>query len=100
MTDATATAPTPPAPAAAPPRQPRWRRFLVGFLVFLSVLFVPLAGLSVWVRNLVLDTDRYVDTVAPLARNEAITNLVADRLTTRLFKEVDVEDEVANPDRQ
>ena len=99
MTDATAT--TPAAPSAAPPRQPRWRRFLVGFLVFISVVFVPLAGLSVWVRNLVLDTDRYVDTVAPLARNEAITNLVADRLTTRLFKEVDVEAEAkdALPER-
>ena len=99
MTDATATAPA--APAKAPARQPRWRRFLVGFLVFLSVVFVPLAGLSVWVRNLVLDTDRYVDTVAPLARNEAVTNLVADRLTTRLFKEVDVEAEAkdALPER-
>src|SRR5262249_13443610 len=61
----------------------------------------PLAGLSVWVRNLVLDTDRYVDTVAPLARNEAITDLIADRLTTRLFQEVDVEAEAkdALPER-
>ena len=90
MTDATATA-GPAQPAQARPRQPRWRRALVATLVILSVVFVPLAGVSVWVRNLVLDTDRYVDTVAPLARNEAITNVVADRLTTRLFKEVDVE---------
>jgi hypothetical protein len=96
MTEATTTA-----PPATRPRLPFWRRFLVGFLVFLSVVLVPLAGLSVWVRNLVLDTDRYVDTVAPLARNEAITNLVADRLTTRLFKQVDVEAEAkdALPER-
>ena len=96
MTDATTTA-----PPATRPRLPFWRRFLVGFLVFLSVVLVPLAGLSVWVRNLVLDTDRYVDTVAPLARNEAVTNLVADRLTTRLFKQVDVEAEAkdALPER-
>jgi hypothetical protein len=100
MTDATATAGTA-EPTQAPARQPRWRRFLVGFLVVLSVIFVPLAGLSVWVRNLVLDTDRYVDTVAPLARNQAVTNLVADRLTTRLFREVDVEAEAkdALPER-
>ena len=50
-------------------------------------MLVPLAGLSVWVRNLVLDTDNYVDTVAPLARNKAITDQVANRLTTRLFQE-------------
>jgi hypothetical protein len=96
MTEATTTA-----PPATRPRLPFWRRFLVGFLVFLSVVLVPLAGLSVWVRNLVLDTDRYVDTVAPLARNEAVTNLVADRLTTRLFKQVDVQAEAkdALPER-
>src|SRR5215471_20416572 len=99
MTDATATADA--APAPSPARQPRWRRFLVGFLVFLSVVLVPLAGVSVWVRNLVLDTDRYVDTVSPLVRNEAITNLVAERLTTRLFRQVDVEAEAkdALPER-
>jgi hypothetical protein len=89
----TTTAGTPPTgtpSAEGKKRLPFWRRFLVGLLVVLSVVVVPLAGLSVWVRNLVLDTDRYVDTVAPLARNEAVTNLVADRLTTRLFREVDV----------
>src|SRR5262252_3117418 len=100
MTDATATA-GPAQPTQAPPKLPRWRRALVAILVIVSVVLVPIAGLTVWVRNLVLNTDRYVDTVAPLARNEAITNLVADRLTTRLFKEVDVEAEAkdALPDR-
>ena len=100
MTDATATA-GPAQPTEAPPKLPRWRRALVAILVIVSVVLVPIAGLTVWVRNLVLNTDRYVDTVAPLARNEAITNLVADRLTTRLFKEVDVEAEAkdALPDR-
>lgn len=74
-------------------RLPRWRRALVAILVILSVLLVPLAGLSVWVRSLVLDTDRYVDTVAPLAENEVITNQIANRLTDRLFAEVDVQQE-------
>src|SRR5215471_13594823 len=100
MTDATATA-GPAQPTQAPPKLPRWRRALVAILVIVSVVLVPIAGLTVWVRNLVLDTDRYVDTVAPLARNEAVTNLVADRLTTRLFRQVDVEAEAkdALPDR-
>jgi hypothetical protein len=88
MTEATATA-----PSATKPRLPFWRRFLVGFLVVLSVVLLPLAGMSVFVRNLVLDTDNYVDTVAPLAKNEAITDEVADRLTTRLFQRVNVAEE-------
>jgi hypothetical protein len=88
-------------PSEAPRRLPRWRRALVATLVILSVVLVPLAGLSVWVRNLVLDTDKYVETVAPLAKNKAITDLVAERATDRLFARVDVEAEAkdALPER-
>jgi hypothetical protein len=74
----------------APRRLPRWRRALVATFVIVSVVLVPLAGLSVWVRNLVLDTNHFVDTVEPLARNKAITDLVAERATDRLFQQVDV----------
>jgi hypothetical protein len=77
-------------PSEAPRRLPRWRRALVAIFVIVSVVLVPLAGLSVWVRNLVLDTNHYVDTVEPLARNKAITDLVAKRATDRLFQQVDV----------
>jgi hypothetical protein len=90
MTDATATAGAA-EPSEAPRKLPRWRRALVAILVIVSVVLVPLAGLSIWVRNLVLDTNHYVDTVAPLAHNRAITDLVAERATNRLFQQVDVE---------
>jgi len=82
-------------------RLPRWRRALVAILVILSVVLLPIAGLTVWVRNLVLDTDKYVDTVAPLASNKDITDTVANRITNKLFSEVDVEKEVndALPER-
>jgi hypothetical protein len=88
-------------PAEIPKRLPRWRRALVAILVIVSVVLVPLAGLSVWVRNLVLDTDKYVSTVAPLATNKAITDVVAKRATNRLFQQVDVEARAkdALPDR-
>src|SRR5215216_4291899 len=88
-------------PSETPRRLPRWRRALVATIVIVSVVLVPLAGLSVWVRNLVLDTDKYVDTVAPLATNKAITDVVADRATDRLFAAVDVEAEAkdALPER-
>src|SRR6266480_8012573 len=78
-------------PTETPKRLPRWRRALVAILVIVSVVLVPLAGLSIWVRNLVLDTNHYVDTVAPLAKNRAITDVVAKRATDRLFQEVNVE---------
>src|SRR5213596_1269364 len=77
-------------PTATPKRLRRWRRALVATLVIVSAVLVPLAGLSVWARNLILDTDHFVDTVEPLARNKAITDLVAKRATDRLFQQVDV----------
>src|SRR6266516_1002059 len=88
-------------PAETPKRLPRWRRALVATLVIVSVVLVPLAGVSVWVRNLVLDTNHYVDTVAPLAKNRAITDVVAKRATDRLFQQVDVQAraKAALPDR-
>jgi hypothetical protein len=88
-------------PTETPKRLPRWRRALVAILVIVSVVLVPLAGLSIWVRNLVLDTNHYVDTVAPLATNKAITDVVATRATNRLFQQVDVEAQAkdALPDR-
>ena len=82
-------------------RLPRWRRALVAILVILSVVLLPIAGLTVWMRNLVLDTDKYVDTVAPLASNKDITDNVANRITNKLFSEVDVEQQAkeALPER-
>jgi hypothetical protein len=58
-------------PSGSTHRLPRRRRALVATLVI--VVLVPLAGLSVWVRNLVLDTNKYVDTVAPPATTNAFS---------------------------
>jgi hypothetical protein len=84
-----------------PPRLPRWRRALVATLVVLSIVLAPLAVIAIFVRNQVLDTDRYVDTVAPLAENEQIIETAADKLTARIFTAADVEQrtEDALPDR-
>src|SRR6266540_5127103 len=88
-------------PSAPARKLPRWRRALVAILVIVSVVLVPVAGLTVWVRNLVLDTDKYVDTVAPLASNKAITDNVANRITDKLFSQVNVEQQAkdALPER-
>lgn len=46
--------------------------------------------MTVWVRNEVLGTDRYVETVAPLARDPAVQAAVADRIATRIAQELDL----------
>ena len=48
---------------------------------------------AIWVRNQVLDTDRYVETVAPLASNPAIIEAAAANITATLFQHVNVEKE-------
>jgi hypothetical protein len=57
----------------------------VGFLL------TPPMAVAVWSRNTLLNTDRYVETVAPLAENEAIISDVADVVTDAIFAQIDVE---------
>ncbi|MET1003345.1 MAG: hypothetical protein ABWZ15_16170 [Acidimicrobiia bacterium] len=74
-----------------PSTVPRWRRILAWVLLILSCILVPLSVVAVWTKSELLDTDRYVQTVAPLARNAEIQEAVARRLSTLLFDNVDVE---------
>jgi len=64
-------------------------------LVALAVLLVPMSILGIWTRNQVLDTDRYVQTVAPLASDPAVQASVTDRVTEALYDSVDVKSKVA-----
>ncbi|MDX3230684.1 hypothetical protein [Streptomyces sp. ME19-01-6] len=43
-----------------------------GLLISLACLLVPVSLVSVWLHDVVLDTDRYVATVSPLAKDPAI----------------------------
>jgi hypothetical protein len=70
---------------------PRWRRILSALLIILSCVLVPLSIVAVWTRNQILNTNDYVQTVAPLARNEDIVNALSVRVTNTLFERVDVE---------
>jgi hypothetical protein len=76
-----------PATMPAPPRRWRWPVAVI-FLVVGCVL-APLAVVSTWASAVILDTDRYVATVAPLAANPAVQDAVATILSTRVFKAVD-----------
>src|SRR6478672_8627269 len=72
------------------PRQ-RWRSVVATLLIVIACILAPVAGVAVWMKNLVTDTDRYVTTVAPLARDPAIQSAVADKITAEIFAHVDVQ---------
>ncbi|MFD8633029.1 hypothetical protein [Streptomyces sp. NPDC059533] len=68
-----------------PPSTSRGRRIAASVasavLITLTCILVPVSLLTVWVHDIVLDTNRYVSTVAPLASNPAIEQAAAHRIT-------------------
>jgi hypothetical protein len=91
-----ASVPTEPAATSTDTRQPRWRRFLVGFLVVLVCVLAPLSVMGVWLRNTVLHTDQFVDTLAPLSDDPDVENAVANRVTNALVDSTDLEDRISD----
>jgi hypothetical protein len=72
-----------------------WIRSSAVVLLFaMGFLLVPTAGMAVWGRNTLLDTDRYVETVAPLSDEQQVIDSVAQRVTDAIFAQIDVEAEL------
>lgn len=76
---------------AARLRHRRMRRLGASVLLVLTLVLAPLAVVAVWVHDTVADTDRYVQTVAPLASEPAVQNALVNRLTDRVVSQVDVQ---------
>ncbi len=79
-----------------PSRHHRLRTVVGSLLLVLAVLLAPVSVLGVWMRNQLLDTDRYVETVTPLASDPAIQDAVTERVTTAIYDGVDVKTLVAD----
>ncbi|NUK23155.1 hypothetical protein HRW14_21725 [Streptomyces lunaelactis] len=58
-------------------------------LITITCILVPVSLITVWVHDIVLDTDRYVSTVAPLASNQAIEDAAVHRITEAVGVRVD-----------
>ncbi|MFE5405641.1 hypothetical protein ACFQ9Z_30600 [Streptomyces sp. NPDC056580] len=58
-------------------------------LIVLTCVLVPVALLATWVHDIVLDTDRYVATVDPLAKNPAVRDAAVHRITEAVGAHVD-----------
>jgi hypothetical protein len=81
----------------APPNGKPRRRRQVGrwtaavACLIIGCLLLPLGAVALWARTVVFDTDRYVAAVGPLARDPAIRNAVADRITAEVFTALDID---------
>lgn len=70
-------------------RQSGPRRVVVGFLVVLFALLLPLTLTITWAHQTVLNTDRYVSTVTPIASDPAVTAAVSRQVTDQLYTALD-----------
>jgi hypothetical protein len=82
--------------AAAPPRRaPRsrgvTRSLVAGVLLTLACVLAPVSVASVWASTVLSDTDRYVETVAPVADDPAVQEALADEVTIAVMENLDVE---------
>src|SRR5204863_10051807 len=66
------------------PRNRAGRKTAILTLLVLASILAPLAVASIWVKNQVTDTSRYVRAVKPLASNPASQSAEAANLTNAL----------------
>jgi hypothetical protein len=71
------------------------RSTTVVVLLVLATLCVTLAPVTVWGRNLVLNTDHYVTTLTPVAANPGVQNLVIRSVDNQVASHIDVKTLVA-----
>jgi hypothetical protein len=72
----------------APEKRPRARRtrgVIAWVLVILASLLIPISVLSAWAITTITNTDQYVATMSPLARNDIVTEHLATKATDALF---------------
>ncbi|MEY9964240.1 hypothetical protein ABIA33_002282 [Streptacidiphilus sp. MAP12-16] len=84
--------PAQPVGQSAPSRPPHHRGRSLASLLLLVVAWVlaPLCVVAVYAHSEITDTQRYVATMAPLAKNPAIQDAAANRITDLVIQQIDV----------
>lgn len=85
-----AQAASPPRPAAG--RHDTTRSFISALLIVVACLLAPLSVLSVWASTVVSQTDRYVETVAPIADDPGVQAAITDEVTAAVMENLNVAD--------
>jgi hypothetical protein len=79
-----------------PGKRRRARRIVATVLVILTIVVFTVAVPGTWARRTLLNTDRYVATVAPLAKDPAIQEYLARTVTAEVFSALDVQDRLSS----
>jgi hypothetical protein len=73
-----------------PARSGWWRTLVVTVCLVLVAIVAPLAIVATWAHDEISDTDRYVATVAPLARDPQLQDAIAARITNEITSRIDL----------
>ena len=72
-----------------------WRNAIAALCIAIGVVVLAAAISAVWLNQTVMDENRWVETMAPLAQNASIQDYVATTATNSLFAAVDIQGYVA-----
>ncbi|MFV0432591.1 MAG: hypothetical protein ACK5LO_01210 [Leucobacter sp.] len=79
------------APEPSGSRPGRGRSILAAVLIIVSVLAAPVAVIGTWARVQLVDTDRFVQTFAPLAEEPAVQTFLTDQVVEGIDQSVDID---------
>jgi hypothetical protein len=88
-------APAAPLPDSAPPSEARrlpWREIASWLLAVLASVAIAASVLAVWVHETMLDTDRFMEVVAPAVESEAVQAAAGEYLSNQLIAALDLTD--------
>ncbi|NUR61699.1 MAG: hypothetical protein HOV87_24020 [Catenulispora sp.] len=69
----------------------RVRTFFATLLVVLASVLALLSVVSVWAADTITDTDRFVATLSPLAKNPEVQDGVSNRITNLALDQIDID---------
>jgi len=68
-----------------------WRPLVAGLLIAIAALLAPISVVATWANDEIGDTNRYVDTVAPLASNPDVQQAIVKRIETEIYNYIDLD---------
>lgn len=68
-----------------------WRPLVAGLLIAVAALLAPVSVVATWARDEIGDTNRYIDTVGPLASDPAVQQAIVKRIETEIYNYIDLD---------
>lgn len=68
-----------------------WRSVFAAMFVLISIVLAPAAVMGAWARVQLVDTERFVQTFAPLAESPAVQELIVDQVVLGIEESIDLD---------